>query len=62
MIGKTQRWLLRTAMGLLACTLLGACATGRLFYADFNADSVGAPPAKNPQAHQAETKFGPEIS
>ncbi len=47
MTGKTQQWLNMTAAGLVAATL-GACATGKLFHADFNADSVGAPPAKNP--------------
>jgi hypothetical protein len=44
MIGKFQQMLSRTAAALVACAMLGACATEKLLHADFNCDTVGAPP------------------
>ena len=40
--------LLQRIVGLLACAVLNGCATSTLFHADFDADSIGAPPATNP--------------
>jgi hypothetical protein len=43
--------------------MLGACATGKLFHADFNADTVGSPPATNPPGAPSGDKiWTPEVS